>query len=245
MLAGFLLLWAAVAQAVSSAFVPGPVVVLQAFVDVLIHGDVSRVYLHQHAGVSILRVLAGFAVASALAIPLGIALGLRPGLYRVIKVILEPVRFIPPIAWVPLAILLLRGYNRYLFIIALGTFFPILVATISGVARTDVTHIEVAKTLGFKAFDQIRRIVLPSAMPEILAGMRIGLGAGWMSIVAAEMIGGELEGIGRMMLNHAEILRVDVIIVGMLTVGLIGLSMNEVFLLVERHIFRWRRGVTV
>ncbi len=76
-LAGFLLLWAAVAQAVSSAFVPGPVVVLQAFADVLIHGDVSRVYLHQHAGVSILRVLAGFAVASALAIQLGIALGLR------------------------------------------------------------------------------------------------------------------------------------------------------------------------
>jgi len=243
LLAGFLLLWEVVSSVVNSAFVPGPLAVWRAAIDVLFKGDIAGLGLVRHALVSVQRVLAGFAISCAIAIPLGIALGLQPGLYRAGKVVLEPFRFIPPIAWVPIAILILRGYARYMFIIILGTFFPILMATMTGIARTDATHLDVAKTLGFTPFERIRKIVLPSALPEIAAGMRIGLGVGWMSIVAAEMIGGELEGLGRMMLNHAELLRVDVVVVGMVAVGVIGFIMNEVFLLVERWVFRWRRAV--
>lgn len=242
-LGAFLLLWEVVSALVSSEFVPGPRAVARAAVDVLFKGDIAGLGLLRHAFVSIQRVLAGFAISCAIAIPLGVALGLQPALYRAFKVVLEPFRFIPPIAWVPIAILILRGYTRYMFIIVLGTFFPILMATMTGIARTDTTHLDVAKTLGFTPFQRIRKIVLPSALPEIAAGMRIGLGVGWMSIVAAEMIGGELEGLGRMMLNHAELLRVDVVVVGMVAVGVIGFVMNEVFLLVERGLFRWRRAV--
>jgi NitT/TauT family transport system permease protein len=242
-LVAFILLWEIVSAIVSSEFVPGPRAVARAAVTVLLKGDIAGLGLLRHAFVSIQRVLAGFAISCAIAIPLGVALGLKPGLYRAFKVVLEPFRFIPPIAWVPIAILILRGYTRYMFIIVLGTFFPILIPTVTGIARTETTHLDVAKTLGFTPFQRIRKIVLPSALPEIAAGMRIGLGVGWMSIVAAEMIGGELEGLGRMMLNHAELLRVDVVVVGMAAVGVIGFVMNEAFLLVERWLFRWRRVV--
>lgn len=242
-LAAFLLLWEIVSAIVSSDFVPGPRAVAWAMVDVLMKGDIAGLGLLRHAVVSIQRVLTGFVISCAIAIPLGIAFGLKPGLYRALKVVLEPFRFIPPIAWVPIAILILRGDARYMFIIVLGTFFPILMSTMTGIARTDTTHLDVAKTLGFTPFQRIWKIVLPSALPEIAAGMRIGLGVGWMSIVAAEMIGGELEGLGRMMLNHAELLRVDVVVVGMVAVGVIGFIMNELFLLVERWVFRWRRAI--
>lgn len=242
-LAAFLVFWETVSSVVSSQFVPGPVAVGRGFVDVLFRGDVAGLGLLRHAVVSVERVLAGFSISCAIAIPLGVALGLKPGLYRAGKVILEPFRFIPPIAWVPIAILLLRGYARYMFIITLGTFFPVLVATMTGIARTDATHLDVAKTLGFAPVQRIWKVVLPSALPEIVAGMRIGLGVGWMSIVAAEMIGGELAGLGRMMLNHAELLRVEIVVVGMAAVGIIGFAMNEVFLGAERWLFRWRRGV--
>ena len=232
-----------VSRLTNSSFVPGPVAVAVAFADVLARGDVAGLGLLRHALVSVGRVLAGFAISCALAIPLGVWFGLHPALYRASKALLEPFRFIPPIAWVPIAILLLSGYSRYMFIITLGTFFPVFVATMTGIARTDAVHLDVAKSLGFDRAQRLRKVVLPSALPEIVTGMRIGLGVGWMSIVAAEMIGGELAGLGRMMLNHAELLRVDVVVVGMVAVGIIGFAMNEVFLLAERRLFRWRRAV--
>jgi NitT/TauT family transport system permease protein len=235
--------WHLVSATVKSDFVPGPLAVWRALITVLVDGDVTGLGLIRHSIVSIGRVLNGFALSCALAIPLGILLGLKPAIYRSSRVVLEPLRFIPPIAWVPIAILLLRGDARYLFIISLGIFFPMLVATMAGVVRTDPIHLDVAKTLGLRPMQRIWKIVLPSALPEIVSGMRIGLGAGWMCIVAAEMIGGELEGLGRMMLNHAELLRVDIIVVGMLTVGAIGFVMNEVFIAVEHRVFRWRRAV--
>jgi NitT/TauT family transport system permease protein len=243
LLLAFVLGWEAVSRIMASQFVPGPTTVIVSFVDVLFRGDVAGLGLVTHAVVSIGRVLSGFALSCLLAIPLGIAFGLRPALYRASKALLEPFRFIPPIAWVPIAILLLSGYARYMFIITLGTFFPVFVATMTGIARTDTVHLDVAKSLGFDAFQRINKVVLPSALPEIISGMRVGLGVGWMSIVAAEMIGGELAGLGRMMLNHAELLRIDVVLVGMMAVGLIGFAMNEVFLITERWLFRWRRAV--
>jgi NitT/TauT family transport system permease protein len=89
------------------------------------------------------------------------------------------------------------------------------------------------------------RIVTPGALPEIVAGMRIGLGVGWMCIVAAEMIGGENLGLGRLMMNYADLLRVDMVIVGMITIGIIGYATNEVLLLVEQRLFAWRHAVKV
>jgi len=239
------LFWEFAARAANSAYFPSFSDFEAAFVKIATVGDVEGHTLLEHSGASVLRVLAGFAVAIAVGFPLGLVMGLKPLIYDSSRSVLEPIRFIPPIAWIPLALILLTGYSRYIFIIWLGAFFPILLNTIAAVKRTNPVLVDVAKTLGAKKATTVFKVVVPSALPEVAAGMRIGLGVGWMCILAAEIIGGEMVGIGRLIWNYTQLLRVDVIIVGMITIGLIGLVMNEMFLQTEKRLFRWRQEVRV
>jgi len=240
-------LWELTARLVSSRYFPSFSDFAKAFIEIATKGDREGYTLWEHAGASVLRVLAGFSVAVAVGFPLGIILGLKPLIYDSSRSVLEPIRFIPPIAWIPLAIILLTGYSRYIFIIWLGAFFPILLNTIAAVKRTNPVLVDVAKTFGAKKTTTVSRVVVPSALPEVAAGMRIGLGVGWMCIIAAEMlpIGGESIGIGRLIWNYTELLRVDYILVGMVTIGLIGLFMNELFLQAEKRLFRWRQEISL
>ncbi|MEM2914954.1 MAG: ABC transporter permease [Candidatus Bathyarchaeia archaeon] len=189
--------------------------------------------------------MAGFLAACVSAIPLGILMGLRKEIYESSKFIIEPIRFIPPIAWIPLAMLLFLGFSRYVFIIWLGAFFPILVNTIAGIRRTNPTLVEVATTFGAKKRQIISKVVIPSALPETVAGMRIGLGVGWMCIMAAEMLGAEVTGIGRLIFKGAQLFQLDVAVAGMIVIGIIGLIMNEITLFFEGRMFRWRREIRV
>jgi len=240
-----IVLWELAARLVSSRYFPGFSDFAKAFLEIITKGDVEGYTLLEHSGASVLRVLAGFAVAVAVGFPLGLIMGLKPLIYDSSRSVLEPIRFIPPIAWIPLAIILLSGYSRYIFIIWLGAFFPILLNTIAAVKRTSPVLVDVAKTFGAKKTTTVSKVVVPSALPEVAAGMRIGLGVGWMCIIAAEIIGGEMVGIGRLIWNYTLLLRVDVIIVGMITIGLIGLVMNEMFLQAEKRLFRWRQQISL
>jgi len=240
-----IVLWELSARIVSSPYFPSFSDFAKAFAKIATIGDVEGHTLLEHSGTSVLRVLAGFAVAIAAGFPLGLVMGLKPLIYDSSRSVLEPIRFIPPIAWIPLAIILLTGYSRYIFIIWLGAFFPILLNTITAVKRTSPVLVDVAKTFGAKKTTTVLKVVVPSALPEVAAGMRIGLGVGWMCILAAEIIGGEMVGIGRLIWNYTQLLQVDVIIVGMITIGLIGLVMNEMFLKTEKHLFKWREEVKV
>lgn len=237
--------WEFAAQFLQSPFFPKFTEVVRAFVTIAVNGDVEHFYLSDHIAASVLRVLAGFSAACITGFPLGLAMGLRPLSYDATKSIFEPLRFIPPIAWIPLVVILLTGYSRYVLIIWLGAFFPILLSTVAGVKRTSPILIDVAKTFGANARSIVFKVVVPSALPEVAAGMRIGLGVGWMCIVAAEMIGGETVGLGRLILRYAQLLQVDVVIVGMITIGLLGLIMNEMFLRTEKRLFKWRREIRV
>jgi len=144
-----------------------------------------------------------------------------------------------------MAIVLLVGFGRYVFLIWLGAFFPIFITTLLSVTRVNPVHVNVAKVFGAKRSYIIRKIVIPSVLPDIATGMRVGLGIAWMCIVAAEMIGGEMVGIGRLILKYAELLRMGEIIVGMLVIGIIGFIMNEIFIMVENRLFRWRSEVSI
>ncbi len=245
LIATIVILWELAASFVNSRFFPRFSDVVKAFMTIATVGDIEGHSLFAHSVASVLRVLAGFALAFATGFPVGLLMGLKPLIYSSSRSFLEPVRFIPPIAWIPLAIILLTGYSRYIFIIWLGAFFPILLNTIIAVKRTSPVLIEVAKTFGAKKASTISKVVVPSASPEVAVGMRIGLGIGWMCIVAAEMIGAEPIGLGRFILNSAQLLRVDMIVAGMISIGLIGLLMNEIFLQTEKRVFRWRREVKV
>jgi NitT/TauT family transport system permease protein len=244
-LAVVLILWEFASRLVNSPYFPSFSDFAIAFVKIATVGDVEGHTLLEHSGASFLRVLSGFAVAIAVGFPLGLIMGLKPIFYDSSRWVLEPIRFIPPIAWIPLTIILLTGYSRYIFIIWLGAFFPILLNTIAAVKRTSPVLIEVAKTFGAKKATTVFKVVVPSALPEVAAGMRIGLGVGWMCIIAAEIIGGEIVGIGRLIWNYTQLLQIDVIIVGMITIGLVGLVMNEIFLQTEKRLFRWRQEVSV
>ena len=111
--------------------------------------------------------------------------------------------------------------------------------------RVNPVHVNVVKVFGASRMYIIRKIVVPSVLPDIATGMRVGLGVAWMCILAAEMIGGEMVGIGRLILKYAELLCMSEILVGMLIIGIIGFIMNEIFILVENYIFRWRSEVSI
>jgi sulfonate transport system permease protein len=240
-----LLVWQAADMAVASPFFPGPVKVVQAFVRLAVHGDTYGHSLWAHAWASIERVLVGFGLGVLGGVPLGLLMGLYQRVYTRTRAVLEPFRFIPPIAWIPLAIIFFSGLARFAFLIFLGAFFPIFTSTLVGVARVEPIHRKVGLVHGASKFWILCHVVVPTVLPDILAGMRVGLGAAWLTIVAAELAGGISTGLGRMMTNYAELVQVPEVIVGMLLIGFIGFLMNEVLLLVEKYLFRWRWQVTL
>src|SRR5512136_2240488 len=164
-IAFFLVLWQAVAYYSASPFLPGPDSVLRSFWQLMTIGDVDGVTLQDDIVASLIRVLLGFLVGAVTAIPLGLAIGIKPLVRTATNPIMEPIRFIPPIAWIPLAIVLLGGLSRYVFIIWIGVFFPVLLNTIAGVQRASPTLANVAKTFGAKGWMITQKIIFPSALP--------------------------------------------------------------------------------
>lgn len=237
-----IILWFLIAGVARSSLVE----VYDAFVRLVMIGDSEGYFLIDHVNLSLFRVVIGFIFAIITAVPLGIAIGR----YRIVASILNPVveamRPIPPIAWIPLAILMFSRHllGAQVFIIWVGAFFPILINTTTGVKRTEPVHIDVAKTFGAGEIQIISKIVIPSAGPEIFAGLRIGFGIGWMCLVAAEMIGGGL-GLGYLILTMWQVGRTGAVIVGMLMIGLIGFLISYFFLFIEKQLLRWRQTVSV
>lgn len=240
-----LLVWHFAAMLVASPFFPVPMRIVEAFMQLATRGDTQGISLWAHSWASIERVLVGFGLGVALGVPLGLLMGLYPRLYTNTRSIIEPFRFIPPIAWIPLAIIFFSGLTRFAFLIFLGAFFPIFTSTLVGVARVEPIHRKVGVVHGASKFWTLRNVVVPTVMPDILAGMRVGLGTAWLTIVAAELAGGISTGLGRMMTNYAELLMVPHVIVGMLIIGLLGFLMNEILLLIEKRLFRWRWQVSL
>jgi NitT/TauT family transport system permease protein len=240
-----LVLWEIFSWFMHSPYFPPFREIMVAFLQLSSSGDLEGISLSHHIFASLVRIFAGFGAACLLGIPLGLLMGLYPNIYTRTRAIIEPIRFIPPIAWIPLAIVLLVGFQRYAFLIWLGAFFPIFINTLVSVPRVSPIHLNVTRIYGASRWYMIRKIVIPSVLPDIAAGMRIGLGIAWMCIVAAEMIGGEMVGVGRLILKYAELIRMQEIIVGMLIIGVIGFIMNEVFLYVEKRLFKWRSAISI
>jgi len=240
-----LCLWQLADVLIASPFFPGPIKVVEAFIRLAVRGDTSGISLWAHAWASVQRVLVGFGLGVFGGVPLGLLMGLYPKVYTRTRAVLEPFRFIPPIAWIPLAIIFFSGLTRFAFLIFLGAFFPIFTSTLVGVARVEPIHRKVGLVHGASKIWVLLHVVVPTVLPDILAGMRVGLGAAWLTIVAAELAGGISTGLGRMMTNYAELVQVPEVIVGMLLIGFIGFLMNEILLLVEKYLFRWRWQVTL
>ncbi|MFW9788395.1 MAG: ABC transporter permease [Candidatus Thorarchaeota archaeon] len=237
-----IILWFLIAEIARSTLTE----VIDAFIRLVVVGDSEGYYLTDHISLSLFRVAIGFVFASLTAVPLGIAIGRYRAVDAILNPVVEAMRPIPPIAWIPLAILMFSRnlLGAQVFIIWVGAFFPILINTTTGVKRTEPVHIDVAKTFGAGEGTILRKIVLPSAGPEIFAGFRIGFGIGWMCLVAAEMIGGGL-GLGYLILIMWQVGRTGAVIVSMLMIGLIGFIFSYFFLFMEKRLLRWRQTVSV
>jgi ABC-type nitrate/sulfonate/bicarbonate transport system permease component len=191
---------------------------------------------------SVQRELVAF-VWATIAIPIGIAMSWWPIVEEQLDPVLEILRPVPPLAWIPLSILWFGiGDTQNQFIIFLGIFFPILLNTIAGVKGIEPNLIRAARCLGAPEWKILWRVALRAALPQIMTGIRIGLGVGWMALVAAELVGA-ISGLGFMINDARTVLRTDYILVGMVTIGLVGLLMDRVIQLVMRRLLPWSRAV--
>lgn len=229
-------------QVIPSYKLPSPVEILLGFRDLLIIGVPPGNLLHNHVLYSLYRVALGYAIAALLAIPLGLLMGWSSGLLKMIRPLFELVRPIPPLAWIPIAILWFGiGIKSAAFIIFLGAFFPILLNTISGVLSIHPILIEAARTLHAREKDIFLKVLLPGAVPSIFVGMRIGIGIGWMTLVAAEFTGvKEGYGLGYMIMTARDIQRPDEILAGMLVIGVIGLLIDIGLRAIESRMIKWQ-----
>jgi ABC-type nitrate/sulfonate/bicarbonate transport system permease component len=201
-------------------------------------GMIASGELLYHLMASLKREAVAFLLAAS-AIPLGIAMGWWRLVYNQVNPIMEILRPIPPLAWIPLSILWFGlGDEQNEFIIFLGMFFPILVNTIVGVKNIDPNLVRAARSLGAPEHKLLGRIVLKGALPQIITGVRIGLGVGWMALVAAELVGAN-SGLGFLINDARSMLRTDTITVGMLAIGVIGFLIDTAIQVLSRRLLPW------
>lgn len=192
---------------------------------------------------SLYRVAVGFAIGAGLALPLGLAMGASPRVYAWMNPLVQILRPIPPIAYIPLAILWFGlGNPPAVFLIAIGAFFPVLMNTIAGVRHVDGIYLRAARNLGAGGATLFLRVILPAAVPYILSGVRIGIGTAFIVVIVSEMIAVN-NGLGYRILEAREYFWSDKIIAGMITIGMLGLAIDIVMNRLNNRLLRWHRGL--
>ncbi len=235
--------WEAAAILINNAFILPR---LESIFVVLIHPfstdmTLGNGSLAENAAASLFRVAIGFAIATVIAVTLGIAMGRSANVNAFFDSTIELLRPIPPLAWVPLSLAWFKiGLTSIVFIIVLGAFFPILLNTIDGVKGVKKTWLEVATTLGATERQVLAKVVLPGAAPTIWTGLRVGFGIAWMCVVAAEWLPGTSRGLGYLILFAFNFGQTNLIIAGMIVIGVIGIVIDFFFKWVERRRFSWR-----
>ena len=192
---------------------------------------------------SMYRVLLGFVIGAGLALPLGLSMGASPRVYAWFNPLVQILRPIPPIAYIPLAILWFGlGNPPAVFLIALGAFFPVLMNTIAGVRQVDGIYLRAARNLGASGSTMFLRVILPAAVPYILSGVRIGIGTAFIVVIVSEMIAVN-NGLGFRILEAREYFWSDKIMAGMITIGMLGLAIDVGMNRLNNYLLRWHRGL--
>ena len=258
----FLVLWDLAARQLNNEVIlPGVGQVAELFLQPA-ESLIAMGSLATNVAISLVRVLAGYLLAVCLAVPLGIIMGYYGPAFRLLNGFLALFRPIPPLAWVPLvlawfgvaslaslfdvqrgtAYLYLNNLKfSMIFIIFIGAFYPILTSSIHGVQNVRSTLLDSARVLGAGEGDIFRKILLPAALPSIVNGMRIGLGVAWMCLVSAEMLPGSLSGVGYLITHAYTLARTDIVIAGMISIGVVGAFLDLFFRLIEERKFVWTR----
>lgn len=223
-------------------YLPGPLDVVRKLFDLVINGYADAT-LWQHFSASISRIFIAVILASIIAIPVGLAIGINPVARAIFDPLIEFYRPVPPLAYLPLIVIWFGiGEFSKILLIYLAVFAPIVVATAAGARHVDPIRVRVAQSLGATRWQIIRHIVLPSALPDMLIGIRIGLGAGWSTLVAAELVAAT-EGIGFMIQSASQFLVTDIVIAGILVIALVAYIIEIGLRILQQKLAPWRGKV--
>jgi taurine transport system permease protein len=220
-------------------FLPTPQAVYQQFEEYLL-GIANDKPLLEHLAASMFRVFSAFFLACITAVPVGIAMGVS----RIARGVFDPpvefYRPLPPLSYLPLVIIWF-GIDELpkVILIYLACFAPLALAARSGMRAASQEQIHAAYSLGASHWQVIRHVILPSAMPEILVGMRIAIGFGWTTLVAAEMVAANV-GVGQMVLNASNFLRTDIVVMGIIVIGVVAYAFDLLMRWAERRLVPWK-----
>jgi NitT/TauT family transport system permease protein len=239
---GLLLFWYVMVKWTGTRLVPlpsGVAVMMWDFAFGGIYDDAYSASLPIHFWKSVQRVYGGFFCAAALGIPLGLMIGRIPLLRALLDPTLSLLRPIPVTAWLPLSMIFFGlGAKSAIFLVFLGAFFPILLNTIFGVKSVDVRLFEAAEMLGCAGPKLFRAVVLPAALPSIFNGLRLGAAFAWILIVVGEMTGVP-EGLGAVIMDGRSLSRTDLVITGMIVIGITGFVSDRILLALSNYFLRW------
>ncbi len=238
---------------VSAQKLPAPLTVLQRWISYLLPmtpyegGNWLKWALSgemlDDAASSLFRIAIGFVIGAGLALPLGLAMGASNRMYALFNPMLQVLRPIPPIAYIPLSILWFGlGNPPAIFLIVLGAFFPVLINTVAGVRQVDGIYLRAARNLGANGFTLFYRVILPAAVPYILTGVRVGIGIAFIVVIVAEMIAVN-NGLGFRIIEARDNFWTDKVIAGMVSIGLLGFAIDVGMSHLNNYLLRWHRGL--
>jgi NitT/TauT family transport system permease protein len=238
----FLLYWAYATYGGASRLIPSPAEVAVMMWDFAfggIYDDAFSRTLHIHLLMSMSRVYGGFALAAFAAIPLGLMIGRIEIVRQMLDPVFQLLRPIPVTAWLPLSMIFFGlGGTSAFSLVFLGAFYPILLNTVFGVRNVDGKLFEAAAMLGCKGSAMFRKVVLPAAMPSIFTGVRLGLGFAWVVIVVGEMTGVP-EGLGAVIMDARTLSRTELVICGMIVIGIAGFLSDRAVTAINNRLLRW------
>lgn len=201
----------------NSYIIPTPEKIISTTIKLIKNGALMK-----HLFISLSRIFTGFFITVIIAIPSAVIFGMFPKIYNYFKGILEFARHTPPLALIPMIILWFGiGETSKIVIIVLASFFPVFLNTLKGIESCDKKLIEVGKTFNFTKFEIFKKIIFPSAIPDILTGIKLGIGYSWRAIIGAEMIAAS-SGLGYLILDGQQMSRSDIVVVGILSIGIFG-----------------------
>lgn len=237
-----LLGWHLAVKAGMTRLIPSPAEVAEYMVDFAVGGiwdDAFSATLHLHLLASASRVYGGFLLAAVVAVPLGLLIGRIELVRQLLDPFLQLMRPIPVTAWLPLSMILFGlGPKSAFFLVFLGAFYPILLNTIFGVKNVEPRLFEAASMLGCRGNAQFFRVVLPAALPSIFTGLRLGLGLAWFVIVVGEMTGVP-RGLGAVIMDGRTLSRTELVICGMIVIGIAGFVSDRVVVMLMNRALRW------
>ena len=224
---------------VKPLFLPRPEAIWGAFQQSLA-GDIDGHTLYGHFAASVARVFAAFVLAATVAVPVGLAMGVS----RIARGFFDPpiefYRPLPPLAYLPLMVIWFGiGETSKIILLFLAIFAPVALAARAGVRSVSQEQIQAARSMGASPWQVVLHVIAPGALPEILVGLRIGMGVGWTTLVAAEMVAADA-GLGKMVFNAANFLRTDVVMLGTIVIGIVAFAFEMLMRWVERRAAPWK-----